>query len=330
MEHSSHTDIGDRRQSGVDMGDQMGSLVVAGLREMNPVADPVGTCFVPAPCICVIRRFESLCRRQQLRTRQPGGFAINFFEVMRPCQTEGVDRGQSAHRQALFVAVQSGQKLEPVSTYLFSVSLPCCLPFGQARVFDSVAVAGEPFKCSHLLNPFRELCGELIQRGPHRFPDQFSAVEQANGRQNMGRVAALLAMRFDQPLLPEALQHGVHEQCFCVPIDQPTSEFAEYGEVEAGVRQFQVQQVLEINTGTNLVGHPAISQVLCELYEGHESELTGGKRGLSPTRVELNEVLVGEERTELIPKSQVWIPFAKGSASDTSRFGGNLTDRFWL
>jgi hypothetical protein len=48
-------------------------------------------------------------------------------------------------------------------------------------------------------------CRQLVERGPERFGYQFEAIHDADGREHVRRVGALLAPRFDESHRPTPL-----------------------------------------------------------------------------------------------------------------------------
>jgi len=72
---------------------------------------------------------------------------------------------------------------------------------------------------------------------------QLEATQVTGVGEHMRRVGTCCAAAFDQPFSLAELGEGVQQQVFGVALDEPVPEAREHREVEAGVVNFQSQQV---------------------------------------------------------------------------------------
>jgi hypothetical protein len=78
-----------------------------------------------------------------------------------------------------------------------------------------------------------------------------------------------------------------------------------------------------IDAAADGVGGLAIGEVLAELHDGGQGELAGGQCGLPAPGVEVGEVGVAEDGSELVTEPEVGVALGEGGAGDA---GGQLGD----
>lgn len=72
----------------------------------------------------------------------------------------------------------------------------------------------------------------------------------------------------DQAASGAGFEHRFQQQSFGSTGDQTGAELAEYGEVEAGIGQFQTENILPVDAAADGVGGLAVGESLGELQDG--------------------------------------------------------------
>jgi hypothetical protein len=123
--------------------------------------------------------------------------------------------------------------------------------------------------------------------------------------------------------LAAAVQNGVQQPLLGGPADQTCAELTEYGEAEAGVRQFQAEGVFPVDAGADGIGRLPVGQVLEELKDSDQREPPGGLGGSAATGVEGGEGLVGEDGAQPVAQVELGIAVGEDGASDTGGVAGD-------
>jgi hypothetical protein len=76
----------------------------------------------------------------------------------------------------------------------------------QARILDPLAIALIPLKGRQRLQPGGSDGRQRVERGSEGLRDQFEAIHHPDSREDMRRVGALLAPRFEQSHGPTPFQ----------------------------------------------------------------------------------------------------------------------------
>jgi hypothetical protein len=92
----------------------------------------------------------------------------------------------------------------------------------------------------------------------HGLADECQPVEDANGREDMGRVGALAAPRLEETTLAYPAQPRLEPPLFRLPRDQSGPELAQNGVIEAGSSQLQAQGVVPITAAAHRVSCLAV------------------------------------------------------------------------
>ena len=102
---------------------------------------------------------------------------------------------------------------------------------------------------------------------------------------------------------------------------QALAKLTQHREVEAFVGQFQAEGIFPVNAGAHRIGSLTVREVLGELHDADQCQPPGGISRLTVGRIEVGELVVGEERAQHIAHLHVDIAFAKRAPGD---FGGQV------
>jgi hypothetical protein len=200
------------------------------------------------------------------------------------------------------------------------IDLACGLGLGQPGLLDPPAIALVPRQRAHSLEPVRCHCGQRVERGAEGFRDEFEPVEDADRREDVCRVGALLAPGCQQPQRLATLQQLLEEQLFGTAHEQAVPEGTQHGKVETRVRQLETQQILPVDARADRLGRLAIRQVFPKLHDGHQRQPPWGQARLSPRREQGGKVFILKDRPKCISEGQIRMPFGKGRMGHTSGF----------
>src|SRR6266487_8060 len=114
--------IGDASTRGFDVGDQLRSLLVAGLGEMNFVANPQGSPFLTITGIQIIGRVDHLsCRKGQLLSKF--STLIKQVKLLLPDAAQRHDSREAFHPVCRAGSIQRVEKDPAVSSHLIGILL---------------------------------------------------------------------------------------------------------------------------------------------------------------------------------------------------------------
>ena len=143
--------------------------------------------------------------------------------------------------------------------------LTCSIGLGHLVVFDPMGIAVIPCWRRQGLHPGRRNHGKTVQRRAEGLPHALQPIEDADGAHHMRGVCALPAAGFEQPMRACHRQQSVQEQGLNLPSDQPGAKLAQDGMVEAGIGQFQAQDIFPINAAADRIRRLAIGETFSKL-----------------------------------------------------------------
>ena len=245
------------------------------------------------------------------------------LEVPRPDAAQHRDRGQRG--EALWRAVPRHRLKQAVAVLadLSRVGLPLGPGLGQPRVLDPAAVALEPVRRRERAQPVRLHRRDGVQGRTQRLGHQLDPVEVAHGGEHVRGVGALPAARLEQAERPCGVQHAREQALAGIGGEETAAELAEHAVVEAGVAEFEAEQVLPVDPAPDRLGGPPVAQPLAELQQGDQREPPRRAGRLAALRVEVGEVAVREDGPEPVAKGEVGIAGRKGCPRDA---GGRVGD----
>ena len=101
-----------------------------------------------------------------------------------------------------------------------------------------MGIAVIPLQRRQRLHPGRRDHGETVERGAEGLPNALQPIAHADGAYHMGGVRPLPAVGFQQPLRTGHCQKGLEEQGLDFSGNQPSTELAQDGMVEARISEF--------------------------------------------------------------------------------------------
>ncbi len=162
----------------------------------------------------------------------------------------------------------------------------------EAVRFTAVGVALKPVLGHPAEQPVRSHDGQAIQGSAQGFPNQFEAVEIANGGKHMRRIGALRAPRFDETEVTDQVQEGVQEQALGATVQQTRTKLTQDRGVVARMVEREAEGILPVDAGTNRGGGLGIGEVFTGLHDGGEGKAMGGSGGVADDGIAGGEVAV--------------------------------------
>ena len=207
----------------------------------------------------------------------------------------------------------------------------CTIRRGRSRAVSEQAIRNASIEFSEKSAANRMVRSDGIGQGRTQgFCQQLEPVHHADRCQHMGRVGPLPAPGLDQPRRLALLQQFLEQPLPGLTRKQSGAELAENGEVEARVGQLETEQVFPVDPGADGVGGPSIRESLAELQDGDEGEPPGGEGGLPTLGVEVGEVLVAEDGSQLITEPEIGVSFGECGTGDECGQLGDGRDRAGL
>ena len=167
--------------------------------------------------------------------------------------------------------------------------------------------------------------GQAVQGVTQGLGGAFQAIDGADSGQDMGGIRALAAASFEPTPRATRLQEGLEESFLRAALEQARAELAEHGGIEAGIGEFEAEEVLPVDPGADGVGGRAIGQLLDELEDGHQGQPPRCLGMPTPGRIERSEFEVIEDRPQLVTQGQTDVVSRKGRSGDA---GGLIRNRF--
>jgi hypothetical protein len=171
--------------------------------------------------------------------------------------------------------------------------------------------------------PVRGGDGQAVQGVAERLEGALQPDGGADACQHMSRVGALPASGLEQTQRLTAIQQLIQQQSLSTTGEQAGAELAEHGVVEPRVGQLETKQILPIDPAADRVGGPAVGEILPELNDGDQGQPPGRQRGLAPAGIEVGEVGIGEEGTELVAQLEIGMAVREGGMGDLGRVLGD-------
>ena len=106
-------------------------------------------------------------------------------------------------------------------------------------------------------------------------------------------------------LLPTPTEQGIEQERFCAARNQACAELRQDRGIEAGIGQFEAQDVFPVDPAAHGICSRAISESLGELEDRDEGEPPRREGGLAMRREERGKGRVGEEGAEFIGETEI-------------------------
>ena len=154
------------RGRSVDVGDEMGAVVVTAFGHMDFVAHPLQTPLAPVAHIAVIGRAQPLADWRAFLRRESTCMTVGEAVLLRPRLLERLDRWQllepvhPCRRRVL----HTGEQRVAVIADALAQRLALRLVFGQAIVFYPLPIPLIPVRRNLLLEPLRRHGRQHLQR----------------------------------------------------------------------------------------------------------------------------------------------------------------------
>src|SRR5262249_30383334 len=113
---------------------------------------------------------------------------------------------------------------------------------------------------------------------------------------------------FEQPLRPGHREQGIEEEQLCLPGDEPGTELAEDGMMEAGIRQVEPQDIFPINAAADRIRGLAIGEAFGKLEDRDQCQTRRGFSGLAACGEERRELCVVVEWAKVVSYLHVEVP----------------------
>jgi hypothetical protein len=109
-------------------------------------------------------------------------------------------------------------------------------------------------------------------------------------------------------------------------VEEAGAELAEHGGVEPRVGQLEAEQVLPVDADADGVRRRTVGEVLAELQDGDQGEPPGREGRLPPVGIQVGEVGVAENGTELVAEPEVGVAMGEDGVGDPGGVFGNGRD----
>src|SRR6266705_4997557 len=182
--------IAQRCRSGLDMSNQLWSVFITGLGEIDLVARPEGCSFLAITCIEVIGRGDELSGRESW-FRSPLTSLLPCFKLLLPNRAQCGDGGQRFHPVWGLSSLQRIEQQPAVGSDLIGVLPTLLLLFGQAFLFEPFSISLDPFSWHMSRNPMGSHFREDVQDIDHRLSHTQGTIQGTDPGQDMGRVGTL-------------------------------------------------------------------------------------------------------------------------------------------
>jgi hypothetical protein len=222
--------------SRVRMDEEPWRTLVAGLGEMDQVADPLPAATAAEPGIGVVGRLDAVIRATSAQRPLPDGRAPAVpwttrrrrdpFVVPGPHAPQHGDGRQCLQGGRRVGPVERVQQRVAVSPDLKRIGVTFGRGLGQADALHPLVIALVPIRRRDSAWPLRRGGGDRVQGRPQRFAHQFQPVQRTDGSEDVSAVRALPPTRLEQPLLARRLQHAAKQPFGGPVLEQPAAEFA--------------------------------------------------------------------------------------------------------
>jgi hypothetical protein len=307
------------------MRNQVRTLIVTALGDMQLVAGPIGLALVAEACVCIIGRDNQERVGRQLLVCAPAQSCVLEGVLLHPNAPQRLDR---LYLSQVWRHLRSAERLHQ-SYAILADGQGQRAAFGQvarqAEIIEAGLIALDPGWVEDLAQPDWSDRRQHVQCLAHRLADTLQPIERANGGQHVGRIGTLFAARDQQATRFEHGEQGVEELLLAGIVQDAVAEVVQQGEIKARIGQLQAEQVLPIDAAPHSIGGLAVGQALHVLHDQHErlspgSDLDGCPLLGKPGR----KLSIGKDCTQLITNGQVDVPIGKnrfGSSSSGIRNG---------
>ena len=200
-----------------------------------------------------------------------------------PDRPQRRDRRQGRQRRRCSRGVQRSEELKAVVADLAGIGLARGCGLGQPEILDAAAVAFIPGGRGEGAQPIGLGRGDRVEGGAQRLAQELEPVQLAHGGEDVGGIGALPAAGLEQAVGAARLEHPLQQALLGAAGEQAAAEVAQKAEVEAGVAQLQVEQILPVDARPHRLGGLAIAQPLAELQERDQGQAPGRAAG-APAR----------------------------------------------
>src|SRR4051794_38707800 len=107
------------------------------------------------------------------------------------------------------------------------------------------------------------------------------------------------------------LQQGVEQQVLVLIGEQTIPKLGQDREVEARIGEFQAEQVLQVDAGSDGIGSLAVGKILQKLHNQDEGETGGGVGRLTALRKHVGKEWIRVDGTQLVIQAHVDIAFGE-------------------
>src|SRR5450755_660054 len=319
LNHFRHVVIGRGRRRGLYIDDQVRSVRIACLCQMDFVADPFQSTLGAVARLRVVRRSNELSRRRHIRYLSPTQLARLPSKLLRPQSAQYDHRWYLRQPGFLLCRIDCRQQLLAIGCDHPRQVLAGSFRFGQMVVFRSTAVTLIPLRWRKGPKPIGSHHGKLIQCGAQRLHDTFQPIEGADGGHYMSRIGALATTRFDQVEFFEAVEQRVQQQQFGVSRNQAGAKLAQHGVVKTRIGELQGQSILPVNATAYGIGGLPVRKVLDKLKERNQGQASRGFGRLTTTWKQACELGIAENTAECVDDVKAKSALGKGGAGNSSR-----------
>ncbi|SQD94650.1 hypothetical protein FMEAI12_2700006 [Parafrankia sp. Ea1.12] len=322
--------VGDGGGGGLHVGDHVWGVVVAGLGEVDLVADPARPVFDPVACVKVIGRGQPASARREVLVLPPDHLRPGAVVLLDPRDAQDVDRGDLAQPGRRVGSADRREQGEPVPADHDG-------QLGAARRRPRQPVGLHPRRIATVPTglddpgqPARGRRGQRLKRPTHRLTDELEPVERAHRGQHMGGIGAGPPARAQQPEVRQPREQQVQNLLLQTMFHEPDPEPAQHGEVETRVVETEAKRVLPVDPPPDLLRGLPVSEVLGELQHRDQRQLARRTARPAPGRERRHELLVAEQLPDLVAHPDRQSTPRERRPRDPRGHLGNLRPRLWL
>ncbi|MDH6114964.1 hypothetical protein P3T34_007179 [Kitasatospora sp. MAP12-44] len=276
--------VANGRVRGDHMGDHVRSVALAGLTQMGLVAAPARAPLHPEAGVEVVGRGQPGSGWREVLRLPPAHPLTVAVVLLHPGPAQDLDGGDLP-QPAWRTGCEDGlQESETVPADLLGPLLPDVVAFGEAVGVDPSSVALDPLGRHEPGQPLRGRCSQDLQSRSQGLADELHPVQRPYRRQYMGGIGTLTATRAQQSELADPSQDQLQEPLLQAVLDQPGTEVAKDGEVEAWIVQFKAEQKLPVHPGPDLIGGLPVAEPLRVLQYRHQRQGPGRDRRPTASR----------------------------------------------
>ena len=193
------------------MGQEVGTIVVAALAQVDLVADPAPVAFGAVAGLRLVWRLHLSRRRRQVLRFAQLEHASQRDVLLDPGPTQHLDRRQEAQRRRGRRPVDRLQQAHAISADQGRVRLARLVPARQTVFLDAAAIALEPLRRRDGPQPVGGLGRDRVQGGPQGLGHLLQAAQHAQGAQHVGRVGTLATAQLEVAARLAGCEQGVEQ-----------------------------------------------------------------------------------------------------------------------